>query len=60
MDGLDGWVGWMDGWLSLYDGLLRAPTVLITPAKSKARAGSQVTKVRNLPVMKGISTYDGA
>ena len=26
MVGLDGWVGW----LSLYDGLLRAPTVLIT------------------------------
>ena len=26
-----GWMGWMDGmgWLSLYDGLLRAPTVLI-------------------------------
>ena len=22
-------MGWMDGWLSLYDGLLRAPTVLI-------------------------------
>ena len=28
MDGLDGLVGWV-GWLSLYDGLLRAPTVLI-------------------------------
>ena len=29
MDGLDGWMdGWV-GWLSLYDGLLRAPTVLI-------------------------------
>ena len=29
MDGM-GWMdGWMDGWLSLYDGLLRAPTVLI-------------------------------
>ena len=28
---MDGWDGWMDGmgWLSLYDGLLRAPTVLI-------------------------------
>jgi len=36
MDGWDGWDGWMDGmdgwmgWLSLYDGLLRAPTVLIS------------------------------
>lgn len=25
---MDGWMGWV-GWLSLYDGLLRAPTVLI-------------------------------
>ena len=25
---ISGWVGWV-GWLSLYDGLLRAPTVLI-------------------------------
>ena len=26
-----GWMGWV-GWLSLYDGLLRAPTVLISPS----------------------------
>ena len=26
---MDGWDG-LDGWLSLYDGLLRAPTVLIS------------------------------
>ena len=25
-----GWMGWMDGRLSPFDGLLRAPTVLIT------------------------------
>ena len=29
---LDGWDGM--GWLSLYDGLLRAPTVLITDAQA--------------------------
>ena len=32
MDGM-GWMGWM-GWLSLYDGLLRAPTVLIMALKT--------------------------
>ena len=31
ISGWVGWVGWM-GWLSLYDGLLRAPTVLINEA----------------------------
>ena len=37
-----GWMGWM-GWLSPFDGLLRAPTVLIT--KIVMNSGSQLSEL---------------